>query len=67
LPLAGLVLLVAAIISAYLAPVLVVMQAHPVEWLKAHPISLGVAGVFLLTIVIKTGLFLLLRKGDRLH
>jgi len=68
LPLAGVLLLVAAVISAHLVPVVFVTRAHPFEWLKTHPISLGVAGVILFILVIKAGLFLLLRrKSHRLH
>jgi ferredoxin-NADP reductase len=68
LPLAGGALLVAAVIGAHLAPVLFVTKAHPLEWLEAHPVSRGVAGVIVLVILIKAGLFLLLRgKSRRRH
>jgi ferredoxin-NADP reductase len=68
LSVAGLTLLVAVIAAIHLVPVWLITNNHPLVWLKAHPISTGVAGIVLLIILIKIGLFLMMgRKGHRLH
>lgn len=64
----GIALIAIAALAIHLAPVWILTHRHPVEWLKAHPVSIGVAAVILGVIVVKLGLFLMFKqRGRRLH
>jgi len=64
LSLAGLAI-VGLIVAAHLAPVLIITKSHPILWLKAHPISLGIAAALAAIVVIKVTLVLLFRRSGR--
>jgi len=63
-PLAG-VAIAAAVMAVHLAPVLMLTNSRPLAWLKAHPLSLGVAAAILAVVLVKIVIVLMVRRSGR--
>ena len=64
----GIGLIAVVALAVHLAPVWLLTNRHPLEWLKAHPFMMGVAAIVVVIIVVKLLIFLVLRaKGRNLH